>query len=65
MHCEYCDPSYVIIYGFCSSCGRRCEPPLFDCMGSMSILEYNKFKEKWNIERADLFTDQLARMEKE
>lgn len=65
MHCEYCDPSYVIIHGFCDSCGRRCEPPLFDRMESMSISEYNEFKEKWNMERADLMTDKLTRMENE
>ena len=60
--CNYCDPKYYIIYGFCRNCSRRCEPPLFDPKGNMSILDYEEFRREWNKERADLIKDAMRKM---
>ncbi len=63
MHCNYCDPKFFVIYGFCKNCGRQCEPPLFDPNGSVGILDYDELRKKWNQERADLILDAMRRNE--
>ncbi len=61
--CDYCDPKYFIVYGFCGTCGHRCEPPLFDPYGDVDFFEHLKEREKWNEERADLIQYTLRKDE--
>jgi hypothetical protein len=65
-YCNYCDPKYFVIYGFCGNCGRRCEPPLFNMDGKINFTleEYLDFKKGWNAQRADLITDAIRRDER-
>lgn len=63
--CNYCDPKFFVIYGFCNNCKRRCEPPLFDPKGDVSLQEYEDFKRKWNEDRSDLISDQFRRRKNE
>lgn len=42
--CNECDPKHFVIYGFCTECGKRCQPPIFDEEGQMSFLNYEEFK---------------------
>jgi ferredoxin len=60
-YCNYCDPKYFVIYGFCKNCKRRCEPPLFDPDGSDSLLDYEGKRRKWNEQRSDLVIDAMRR----
>lgn len=64
MWCNYCDPKYFIVYGFCVNCGRRCQPPLFDPRKDDAI-EWDKMRTEWNKERADLVLDSMRRMPNE
>lgn len=59
--CIHCDPSYFVVYGFCETCGRRCEPPLFDRLGDMSVLDYEELVRDWNIQRSGLISDNIDR----
>lgn len=59
--CSYCDPKYFVIYGFCSNCKRRCEPPLFYPEGPVHVSDYETFCKKWNEERSDLIIDAMRR----
>lgn len=52
--CDYCDPQFFMIFGFCGNCSRRCEPPLFDTKGQESFLDYEEKRRKWIEERVDL-----------
>lgn len=54
-YCESCDPKFFVVYGFCDNCNRRCEPPLFDPKGSMSLLDYDEFRTNWNMKRSEGF----------
>lgn len=47
-YCEYCDPKKIIVYGFCSKCKRRCDPPLYEPKSTMSLLDYEAYKKRWN-----------------
>lgn len=62
MYCNYCDPKFFIIYGFCGNCQRRCQPPLFD-KETMNILDYEELKKNWNKERPDLMLDAIRMTE--
>jgi hypothetical protein len=62
MWCNYCDPKHFVIYGFCDNCKRRCEPPLFDPSGDISLPDWHEFRRKWNQERSDFMTDVIRRM---
>jgi len=59
--CNYCDPKYFVIYGFCGNCNRRCECPLFDPKGTMSLLDYEEYRKRWNELRSDLILDAIRR----
>ena len=59
--CNYCDPKFFVIYGFCANCKRRCEPPLFDPKGNQSAIDYIDQCSNWNAERADLILDEMLR----
>ncbi len=59
-YCNYCDPKFFVIYGYCGNCKRKCEPPLFDPR-NMSILDYEKFRRDWNQGRADLVLDMMRK----
>ena len=61
-YCNYCDPKFFLIYGFCGNCQRRCEPPLFDRFKE-NILDYEEMRTKWNAERSDLFLDVIRKQE--
>ena len=61
MYCNYCDPKFFVIYGFCSNCKRRCEPPLFNPKGNISILDHEEMRRNWNKERADLILDAMRK----
>jgi len=65
IECTHCDPKFFVIFGFCRSCGRRCEAPLFDPKGEMSLLDYDKFRAEWNKQRSDLFNDKFRRIERD
>jgi hypothetical protein len=60
--CNYCDPKYNIIYGFCSNCKRRCYPPIFN-KDIENIDDYYIKIEKWNRLRSDLVIDEMRRRE--
>lgn len=60
-YCNYCDPKLFVIYGFCRNCKRRCECPLFEPKGNMSVLDYEEYKNRWNKERPDLMLDAIRR----
>ena len=59
--CDYCDPKYFVIYGLCTNCKRRCEPPLYDPHGEVSINDWSKMRHSWNQERSDLIIDAIRR----
>lgn len=63
--CNYCDPKYFVIYGFCGNCKRRCEPPLLYPKGTVHVSDYEEFRRKWNEERSDLFMDAMRRTSNE
>ena len=65
MYCNYCDPKFFVIYGFCRNCSRRCEPPVFDPIGSISLEDWLKMRRNWNMERADLMLDAIRRTDQE
>jgi hypothetical protein len=62
-YCNYCDPKFFVIYGFCGNCQRRCYPPLFDPKGKQSLEEYDKMRSEWNSQRSDLILDEIRRKE--
>lgn len=62
-YCDYCDPKYYIVYGFCVNCARRCYPPLWEPYGDMSFLDYQDYVSQWNMERPDLILDEMRRQE--
>lgn len=55
--CEACDPKYFVVYGFCAKCNRRCEPPLWDPDGEISILDHQEMMSNWNKQRSDFIND--------
>jgi hypothetical protein len=63
MWCNYCDPKFFVIYGFCRNCNRRCEPPPFDPIGDVSLKDWLEMRINWNAERADLILDAMRRTE--
>jgi hypothetical protein len=63
-YCPYCDPKHFVIYGFCPNCKRKCECPLFDPWGSMSLLDYKNYEKKWNSKRPDLVIDSMRKTER-
>ena len=63
MYCSYCDPKFFIVYGYCGVCRRRCFPPLYDPYGTISMLDYEEFRKRWNAERADLISDEIRTSE--
>jgi hypothetical protein len=45
--CPGCEPSYFVVYRYCRSCQRKCNPALYDPAGNISLKEYKKNREKW------------------
>ena len=62
MYCNYCDPKFFVIYGFCKNCQRRCEPPLYNPNGNISILDHEEMRKNWNKDRADLILDAMRKI---
>jgi hypothetical protein len=47
LECDYCNPQIYHIYGCCSNCGRKCNPPLYDPNGKMTFAEYQQVFNNW------------------
>lgn len=63
-YCQYCDPKFFVIYGFCGNCKRRCDAPLYDKRSGMSPDDYEDYKFRWNEQKADLILDAMRRSER-
>ena len=49
--CPDCDPECFVVYGFCRTCLRKCNTPLFDINGSRSILDCLEIVKNWDAEQ--------------
>lgn len=52
MTCEYCDPEFYVVYGYCLCCGRLCNPPLVNFHEDTKIYKKIIIGEILKIERS-------------
>lgn len=48
--CPACDPNFYVVYGYCPSCKRMCEPPLID-YHEIGPLDAQEMRDDWIKER--------------
>jgi hypothetical protein len=65
MWCNYCDPKFFFVFGFCKNCNRRCEPPLYDYENDADLHAWFRMREEWNMLRNDVYADERRRESKE
>jgi hypothetical protein len=47
MSCFACDPEINTVYGWCESCGRKCEPPLPIDLEDITIEDWIEHVDEW------------------
>jgi len=52
-HCEYCDPEYFYVYGYCGNCKRKYNPPLWDPKGEIPYLNHKEIVENWQVKETN------------
>ena len=44
-YCSHCNPELFVLYGYCTNCGKRCYPPLFDFTKESNLISIDEWEE--------------------